>query len=55
MPRLTDLELTIENIPEHAAAEAWKRLNIIAETYIDDGHKVTIARTTHAPSGEDAE
>src|SRR5699024_12758884 len=44
MPRLTDLELQIEDIPEHAAADAWKRLNIIAEAYISDGHHVTIAR-----------
>ena len=55
MTRLTDLELTIEDIPEHAAADAWKRLNIIAEAYISDGHHVTIARTTYAPIEEDAE
>ena len=54
MTRLTDLELQIEDIPEHAAADAWKRLNIIAEAYIDDGHRVTIARTTYAPIEEDA-
>ena len=36
----------------HAAADAWKRLNIIAEAYISDGHHVTIARTTHAPIEE---
>ena len=45
MTRLTDLELAIENIPEHAAADA----------YISDGHHVTIARTTYAPIEEDAE
>ena len=39
MTRLADLELTIEDIPEHAAADAWKRLNIIAEAYISDGHQ----------------
>ena len=55
MTRLTDLEITIENIPEHAAADAWKRLNIIAEAYISDGLHVTIARTTYAPIEEDAE
>ena len=55
MTRLTDLELTIEDIPEHAAADAWKRLNIIAEAFITDGHHVTIARTTYAPIEEDAE
>ena len=55
MTRLTDLELTIEDIPEHAAADAWKRLNIIAEAFISDGHHVTIARTTYAPIEEDAE
>ena len=55
MTRLTDLELTIEDIPEHAAADAWKRLNIIAEAFIADGHHVTIARTTYAPIEEDAE
>ena len=33
MTRLTDLELAIEDIPEHAAADAWKRLNIIAEAF----------------------
>ena len=55
MTRLTDLELQIEDIPEHAAADAWKRLNIIAEAYINDGHHVTIARTTYAPVEEDAE
>ena len=55
MPRLTDLELVIEDIPEHAAADAWKRLNIIAEAFITDGHHVTIARTTYAPIEEDAE
>lgn len=54
MTRLTDLELQIEDIPEHAA-DAWKRLNIIAEAYISDGHHVTIARTTYAPIEEDAE
>ena len=55
MTRLTDPELTIEDIPEHAAADAWKRLNIICEAFIADGHHVTIARTTHAPIAEDAE
>ena len=55
MTRLTDLALEIEDIPEHAAADAWKRLNIIAEAYISDGHQVTIARTTYAPIEEDAE
>ena len=56
MIRLTDLELQIEDIPEHQAADdAWKRLNIIAEAYISDGHHVTIARTTYAPIEEDAE
>lgn len=55
MTRLTDLELAIEDIPEHAAADAWKRLNIIAEAFIADGHHVTIARTTYAPIEEDAE
>lgn len=55
MPRLTDLELTIENIPDTQAADAWKRLNIIAEAYISDGHHVTIARTTYAPIEEDTE
>lgn len=55
MTRLTDLELTIEDIPEHAATDAWSRLNIIAEAFITDGHHVTIARTTYAPIPEDAE
>jgi len=55
MPRLTDLELTIENIPDPQAADAWKRLNIIAEAFINDGHHVTIARTTYAPIEEDTE
>ena len=55
MIRLADLELTIEDIPEHAAADAWKRLNIIAEACISDGHHVTIVRTTYAPIEEDAE
>jgi len=53
MIRLTDLELQIEDIPEEHAADAWKRLNIIAEAYISDGHKVTIARTAYAPVEED--
>ena len=48
MTRLTDLELAIEDIPEHAAADAWKRLNIICEAFIADGHHVTIARTTRS-------
>ena len=52
MTRLTDLELAIEDMPEHAAADAWKRLNIIAEAYISDGHHVTIARATYAPIEE---
>ena len=55
MTRLTDLELQIEDIPETQAADAWKRLNIIAEAYISDGLHVTIARTTYAPIEEDAE
>ena len=55
MTRLTGLELQIEDIPEHAAADAWKRLNIICEAFIADGHHVTIARTTYAPIEEDAE
>ena len=55
MTRLTDLELTIEFIPDSKAADAWKRLNIIAEAFIADGFKVTIARTTYAPIEEDAE
>ena len=53
MTRLTDLELTIENIPDTQAADAWKRLNIIAEAYIADGYQVTIARTTYAPIEEE--
>ena len=53
MARLTDLELTIEDIPEAQAADAWKRLNIIAEAYISDGHHVTINRTTYAPIEEE--
>lgn len=55
MPRLTDLEITIENIPDPQAADAWNRLNIIAEASIHDGMHVTIARTTYAPIEEDAE
>ena len=55
MTRLTDLELTIEFIHDSKAADAWKRLNIIAEAYIADGFKVAIARTTYAPIEEDAE
>ena len=55
MTRLTDLELTIEDIPEHQTADAWKRLNIICEAFISDGLHVTIARTTYAPVEEDAE
>ena len=53
MTRLTDLALEIEDIPEHAAADAWSRLNIIAEAFITDGHHVTIARTTYAPIKEE--
>ena len=55
MPRVTDLEITIENIPDPQAADAWKRLNIIAEAFMYDGLHVTIARTTYAPIEEDAE
>ena len=55
MPRLTDLEITIENIPDPQAADAWNRLNIIAEAFMHDGLHVTIARTTYAPIEEDAE
>ena len=55
MTRLTDLELEIEFIPDSKAVDAWKRLNIIAEAFISDGFKVTIARTTYAPIEEDAE
>ena len=55
MPRLTDLEITIENIPDPQAADAWQRLNIIAGAFIHDGLHVTIARTTYAPIEEDAE
>ena len=55
MTRLTDLELIIEDIPEPQAADAWKRLNIIAEAFISDGHHVTIARTTSAPTEENTE
>ena len=55
MPRLTDLELQIENIPDPQAADAWSRLNIIAEAFMHDGLHVTIARTTYAPIEEDAE
>lgn len=55
MPRLTDLELQIEDIPERDAADAWKRLNIICEAFIEDGLHVTIARSTYAPVEEDAE
>ena len=55
MTRLTDLELQIEDIPEHAAADAWNLLNIIAEAFMHDGLHVTIARTTYAPIEEDAE
>ena len=55
MIRLTDLELQIEDIPEAQSADAWKRLNIICEAFMHDGHHVTIARTTYAPIEEDAE
>lgn len=54
-PRLTDLELVIEDIPDADVTDAWKCLNIIAEAYINDGHKVTLTRTTFAPIEEDAE
>lgn len=54
MTRLTDLELSTEDIPEHAAADAWKRLNIICEA-TRESHQVTIARTFYAPIEEDAE
>ena len=54
MTRLTDLHIDIEDIPERSAADAWHRLNIIAEAFIADGHHVTIARTTYAPIEEDA-
>ena len=53
MTRLTDLELQIEDIPEESATDAWKRLSIIAEAYISDGLRVTIARTTYAPVEEE--
>ena len=53
MPRLTDLEIIIENIPDPQAADAWNRLNIIAEAFMHDGLHVTIARTTHAPIEEE--
>lgn len=52
--RLTDLLLEIEDIPEADTAEAWKRLNIIAEAFIADGWHVTVNRCTYAPK-EDAE
>lgn len=55
MPRLTDLALEIEDIPEESATDAWKRLNIIAEAFMHDGHHVTVTRTTYAPIEEDAE
>lgn len=55
MTRLTDLELQIEDIPEADAADVWKRLNIICEAFIADGHHVTITRTTYSPIQEDAE
>ena len=55
MPRFTDLELTIEDIPDPQAADAWSRLNIIAKAFMHDGLHVTIARTTYAPIEEDAE
>ena len=56
MTRLTDLELQIDGIPDHAtAADAWNRLNIICEAFIADGLNVTIARTTYTPIEEDAE
>lgn len=54
MTRLTDLELQIEDIPEHAAADAWHRLNIICEAFIADGLNVTIARTTYNIEEDDA-
>lgn len=47
MTRLTDLDLQIEDLPPDDATDAWKRLNIIAEAFIDDGWHVTIARTTY--------
>lgn len=55
MDPITGLELTIENLPPDKTLDAWKRLNIIAEAFIADGHHVTIARTTYAPIPEDAE
>lgn len=55
MPRLTDLELQIEDIPETQAADAWHRLNIIAEAFISDGWQVSVNRTTYAHVEEDAE
>src|SRR5690606_12646589 len=55
MTRLTDLELAIEDIPERAAADAWKRLNMIAEAYISDGPHLTLAPTTYAPIDEDGD
>ena len=56
MPRLTDLELQIDGIPDHATAtDVWNRLNIICEAFANDGLNVTIARTTYTPIEEDAE
>lgn len=49
MTKLTDLDLLIEDIPEDQADGAWKRLNIIAEAFMHEGHAVTITRTTYAP------
>jgi hypothetical protein len=54
MARLTDLHIDIEDIPEESAADAWHRLNIIAEAFIADGWQVSVTRTTYAPIEEDA-
>ena len=53
MARLTDLHIDIEDIPERSAADAWHRLNIIAEAFIADGWQVSVTRTTYAPIEED--
>lgn len=47
METIVDLDLTIPNPTRTAADRIWRKLRIIADAYVQDGHTVTLTETTY--------
>lgn len=49
MDPVTDIELTIHDLDPEQTRDVWARINIIAASFITDGHNVSYGRDTHTP------